>query len=375
MANVVKVMLRTYQQKKDGTYPVVIRVHSKGKTRFIFTGYSVVKDQFREVEGKWIQKHKHADVINAELRQKASELSGEPVNKKSLSKYLEYRAKEFKAAGRVDMDRKLRRQKAEIEQMTDREVFFWEIDMAWIRRYAVHNATKNGNANNTIMRKIKNLRTIYGQAITDKWAEYPNPFDAYKIHLDPVDRAKLTMEEIGKLEALTLDKGKVLDNARNAFIFAFYAHGMRFGSVFTLEWNMINDNVLRYQMDKGKKFREIVLHPKALAILEQYRGSERWVFPFCKRPWRDEEDFMNMKGSANALVNGALKIVAELAGIEKVISTHVARHSFAYLLKTKRVDGHIIQDALGHSSLGITESYLKSLDDDVINEAVNGAFN
>ena len=380
----VTIMLRTYHAKKDGTFPIVIRVFANNKNTFEYVGYSVLETQFRDKPGSWVYKHPDALLINnkieakrkevlARIDDKAGYIKAKGASLSSLSKYLDKRALQFKAAGRIDMYRKIKRQKTEIEEMAGREVFFQEINLDWIRSYQAYNAREYGNCNNTIMRKIKNLRTLYKQAIADGVADYPNPFEGYKLHFDPVNKDKLTREEIERLEALTLSG--IMDVARDCFIFAFYCHGMRFGNVFKLERRQIESGVLSYKMNKGKKDREIMLHPVALAILEKYKqGGTKWIFPLCKREWRDMEDFLNMKGSANALVNAALKNVARLAEINKPISMHIARHSFAYLLKTKKIDMHVIKDALGHTSMSTTEVYLNDLDDDTINEEVGKAF-
>ncbi|HEX5553197.1 MAG TPA: tyrosine-type recombinase/integrase [Chitinophagaceae bacterium] len=380
----VTVMLRTYRARKDATYPIVIRVYANNKNTFEYIGYSVKEDQFRDKPGNWIYRHQDATLINNKIETKRQEIIAKIDEKAgyvkiqgskltSLSKYLDKRAAQFKASGRVDMDRKLRRQKTEIEEMAGRETFFQEINMDWIRTYQAHNATAYKNCNNTIMRKIKNLRTIYKQAIGDKWAEYPNPFDNFKLHFDPVNKTKLTREEIKRMEKLTLTG--IMDVARDTFVLAFYCHGMRFENIFTLEWEQIHGGKLKYQMNKGKKTREITLQPQALAILEKYkREGAKWVFPLCKKKWRDKEDFLDMKGSANALINDALKNVAKLAEIDKHISTHIARHSFAYLMKKKKVDMHVVKDALGHTNMSTTETYMDDLDDDTINEEVNKAF-
>jgi len=55
---------------------------------------------------------------------------------------------------------------------------------------------------------------------------------------------------------------------------------------------------------------------------------------------------------------------AEMAGIEARITSHVARHSFADYARRRIKDITIVRDLLGHSSVNVTESYLRSFDDE-----------
>ena len=371
-----KILLRTYQQKKDGTYPIVLRIYDGRRVRFQYTKYSVRKDQFRDVDRRWVVKHPDAALINAELIELLVDANVTEIAKGiRVTDYLEARAKEYDKLNQPDTALKLRRHVVEIEEMGDKNIGFSKITADWVRRYRAHLVTEHHNGQNTIIHKLGILRRIYRQAVRDKWATGVNPFEDLHLQKDPVDKQKLTLDEIVKMQKLKLPKGSVMDIARDAFIFAFYAHGMRFQNVYTLEWGSIFGKKLRYQMNKGKKFREIVLQRPALAVLKKYQPlGARYVFPFSQKDWKDKKQFEAAKGSANALVNGALKTVALTAGVNKPVSMHIARHSFAYLLKMKKVDPHVIQDALGHSRMETTEQYLAGLDDDTINREVSAAF-
>jgi site-specific recombinase XerD len=371
-----KILLRTYQKKKDGTYPIVLRLYDGVRSKFEFTGYSVREDQFRDIERKWITKHPDAALINAKLIERL--INADPttqVRGKCITDYLEIRAKDYDKLNQPDTALKLRRHIVEIKEMGGKDLRFDKINPDWVRHYRAHLIAEHGNGQNTIIHKIGILRRIYHQAVKDGWANGANPFEDLHLKKEPVDKQKLTLDEILKIQKLKLPKGSVLDMARDVFIFAFYAHGMRFQNVYTLEWENINGKILRYQMNKGKKYREIVLQPAAVNILKKYRPiGGKYVFPLNQKAWKDQKEFEGAKGSANALVNASLKSIALMAGVGKTISMHIARHSFAYLLKKKKVDPHVIKDALGHSKMQTTEQYLAGLDDDTINREVAAAF-
>jgi site-specific recombinase XerD len=61
-------------------------------------------------------------------------------------------------------------------------------------------------------------------------------------------------------------------------------------------------------------------------------------------------------------LNKYLNTLAEMAGITKKVSMHIARHSFANIARQKKANVYDISKALGHSSLKITETYLSKFD-------------
>ena len=69
--------------------------------------------------------------------------------------------------------------------------------------------------------------------------------------------------------------------------------------------------------------------------------------------------------------NKDLKRIAELCKIDTKITSYVSRHSFATNLKQKGVSTDIISEAMGHQTLTVTQAYLKELENDVIDDAIN----
>ena len=71
-----------------------------------------------------------------------------------------------------------------------------------------------------------------------------------------------------------------------------------------------------------------------------------------------------------SLSDKELKEIAEICGIDKSITSYVARHSFANCLKQKGVATDIISESMGHKNLSITQTYLKEFDNSVLDEAI-----
>jgi site-specific recombinase XerD len=67
--------------------------------------------------------------------------------------------------------------------------------------------------------------------------------------------------------------------------------------------------------------------------------------------------------------NKELKEIAKICGIDKQLSSYVARHSYANCLKQKGVATDVISESMGHQNLAVTQAYLKELDSSVLDEA------
>lgn len=146
-------------------------------------------------------------------------------------------------------------------------------------------------------------------------------------------------------------------------------------------------------MGKTGSERSIKLLPQALKILKLYESSKEkdtdYIFPFLdnKSPYSkliSPEDFQksspellimlyNKIESQATMYNRALKSIAIKAEIKKNISSHIARHSFADIAR-KKVSVYDIQKMLGHTSMKTTEAYLKSLDNEAMDKAMEKVF-
>jgi site-specific recombinase XerD len=257
---------------------------------------------------------------------------------------------------------------------------------------------KEGCHQNYIHVNLNALRTIIQKdAIREDKILSPekNPFIWFKMpKILPTKKEKLDILEVQKMELLELESSDSLFHIRNAFIFSLYNAGIRIGDLLQLKWINIRDNGrLEYYMGKTGKERSIKLLPQALKILKIYEPSKEketdYIFPFLDNKAQyaeltSPEDFQKTSPELLALLykkleskasvyNRDLKTIAEKAGIKKNLSSHIARHSFADIAR-KKVDVYEIKMMLGHSSIKITETYLKSLDNDAMDEAMKEVF-
>src|SRR5690606_24833938 len=119
----------------------------------------------------------------------------------------------------------------------------------------------------------------------------------------------------------------------------------------------------------------VPLPPQAVQIVERYRTrGGYYLFPYLEKG--DEADPVHLRrriNSRNVVVTNHLKTVAKRAGLESDgLSFHVARHSIADFARSETGVLYAVSKALGHSSLQVTQQYLKSYDRDAVDRMVSG---
>jgi len=255
---------------------------------------------------------------------------------------------------------------------------------------------------NTIKKYMLSFSVIYSKG-TIKYEEEGmeegvNPFLKFECKgIETSEKAKLSEADIKAIIDLNLKENSLIWHSRNCFLMAFYCGGMRFGDTIQIrQCNIVYEDGyrLKYTMEKTDKIKNIILIPEVVEILKCYMDLEHptndYVFPFlsnsasyakaitsAEKASLNPSAMMNLKkavSSKNALVNKKLKELAELAGIKKHISTHIARHSFADLARKKSESLYDIKAVLGHSNIKTTQTYLTKLDTDSQDKALQNVF-
>jgi site-specific recombinase XerD len=151
-----------------------------------------------------------------------------------------------------------------------------------------------------------------------------------------------------------------------------------------LTWDNIRNGRLEYKADKTDKTTNILLLPEAMQILENYQVEKQgFIFPILnsnlfeisqkpehKRTFEEKGILTNEIKNKTALLNKYLKQIQIKSGINVKISNHISRHSFANILLQKNVPINKIQGLLRHSSISMTENYLKALQSSEYDDAM-----
>ena len=187
-----------------------------------------------------------------------------------------------------------------------------------------------------------------------------DPFANYKIRLEKVDRGYLTEDEI----KIILKKKMVserLENVRDLFIFSCFT-GLAFSDIHGLRKEHIVEDSngvrwIRKGRQKTKIMCNIPLMEVPLKILEKYSTNE-----YCRKHGVLFPVLCNQK------MNACLKELADICGIKKTLTTHVARHTFATFALANGVSIESVAKMLGHTNVQMTRHYARVLDRTVIRE-------
>lgn len=247
------------------------------------------------------------------------------------------------------------------------------INERWLTGFRLHCRTKEksnkgkntlGNSENTINQAIKYLKMVCNYAEVDNKAlkktklSFKEPLLNYP-----------TIEDFKKLQTVKLTPGTNRWHVLNIFSIQLYFRGMRIGDALQLEWSDIKDGRLEYDTSKTGHSHSIEIPPVAMDILNFYKGSENYIFPFFN--WRYDNSLTKEENDKNknvqikratSVVNNNLKKLSNNIGITRNISTHQARHMFAiWADELLKGDLGMVQKLLGHKDRAMTERYIKRL--------------
>lgn len=263
------------------------------------------------------------------------------------------------------------------------DFYFIDIDAEWLKRYEQWLRVERHYSDNSIGIRFRSLRVLYNSAITDgliKKADYP--FDTFKVSRFKEATAKrsLTKEDIRRImdcEVRTLTKypKPFLQLAKDLFLFSYLSCGINLTDILHIRYADIVDERLVINRQKTGKLLSFQLQPAALDILDKYRQPnahpQDYIFPVLRRSVHvtAQQQYGRVQRT-NKRINRYLKLIGEHLHLPITLTTYVARHSFATVLKRSGVSTSIISESLGHSSEKITQIYLDSFENSQIDAAM-----
>lgn len=237
-------------------------------------------------------------------------------------------------------------------------------------------AKEAGQVGEHIGIRFRNIRTIFNLAINIgfiKQEDYPfRKFKVSRLHQETIKRA-LTKEEIHSVINYPVDgKDFYTRLAVALFTFSYFMGGINFVDMAFLTEKNIMDSRLVYRRKKTAKLINLPLQEEARRVLKKYKNnSSPYLFPILSNLHKTEQQRLNRLHKVITKINKALKAIGEELNIPIKLTTYVARHSYATVLKRAGVPTSIISESLGHSSEKITQIYLDSFGISQIDEALS----
>lgn len=247
------------------------------------------------------------------------------------------------------------------------------IDAKMINEYEKYLRTVHNNKINTIATSLNYLKQIFGEAAKRNIInQEDNPFAYTKIRLEKTNKIYLTDDELNIIEKHPFVKGSKIDIARDVFVFASDCGGIRISDILTMKVKNYDGQFLNFVMQKTKKQILLKVPLRAKKILEKYitnKDKEMFIFPILKNKIdiNNNDKIKRSIKDHSLLINKRLKIITKATNINKNISIHISRHTFATRALIKGVSVEILQKILGHSDLDSTMVYAKIINSELDN--------
>lgn len=252
------------------------------------------------------------------------------------------------------------------------DFYFSVMDVAWLKRYELFLREKQ-LAENTIGIRFRTLRAVYNMAIEEDAVSsdcYPfKKFKVSRLHQDTVKRAltKVDIERVLQFQS----SNRYMRFPIDIFAFTYYCGGINFKDIAHLTKANLMDGRLIYKRQKTKKLIKIPLQPQALELIKRYHNAESpYLFPILSPLHITDEQKANRIHKVITKVNDRLKQIGKTLNLPITLTTYVARHSQATVMKKAGVSTAVIREIMGHSSERVTQIYLDSFDNEQINEAM-----
>lgn len=252
--------------------------------------------------------------------------------------------------------------------MDGREISFNQLTPEWLMKFQKR-LVDDQLSWNTISTYMRMLRSIYNQALACGSARYvPCLFNKVYTGVDSQVKRAIRPETMRQI----MEKQEMLPAnltfSRDMFVLLFLLRGMSFVDLAFLRRCDIDGNAITYHRHKTGRKLTIVAGKEAMDIIQRHRNTDEqsvFLFPIIKRPGEDEyRQYTNML----RLLNYRLVQVKRTLKLKESLSTYVARHTWATMALRQNFNSRLICDAMGHSSVKVTETYFQSFSEGEVDQ-------
>ncbi len=398
MNTTVAISLDSRRRKKDGSYPVVLRLGHYQRTTSISLGFSVQlsdwddkkhkvratckavssvsrlnnyfikrKSQALEIISKLEETGKLVGLSISDLR---NFIEKQPETLTSFFSYTEKLIEQLLKARKVGNARVYKNVFGALKNYRNgKDLRFEEITYSFLKEYEAYYLGQGFKLNGLSV-NLRTLRSIYNKAILEGVANQSNyPFKRYKIQKEKTVKRAIDQNAMQRIVQLNLEPDNPCFNARNYFLASFMMNGMSFIDMAFLKVKDVVNDRIRYRRQKNGRPYDLKLTDSLKELLSFYlkgKTKEDFVFPFIRHTLLSDQ-YQDVH-QARKMYNKGLKELAKICEIEDHLTSYVSRHSFATHAMMKEVPLNAISSMLGHSSLATTEIYLKSLPIEILDE-------
>ena len=375
--------LNSSKTNSRGESPILLRITIKNQRKEQSTGYKASAKDWSAAEQRICSHTEYASTFNAFAQITLAKIlkaerdiliSGEPLTPESIFTYLDGPQKDnmtlLQAFGRHN-EQMLSLVGKDITKSTYNrylvslgkvkgflrsgmginDISLEKLTVRFISEFEVYLKTHDKIGQNTAAKHLKNLKKIIGFSITNQWLSQ-NPFSSYRCRTTATDRGYLTVPELKAIEEKEFSTER-LSAVRDLFVFGCYT-GLSYSDVQKLTSAHITKDELGQEwirINRTKTGTESVIPvlPKAKEILTKYQGNLESLYNRKLLPVR-----------SNQKMNEYLREIGTLCGLDKRITCHLARHTFATTITLSNgVSIETVGKMLGQTNIRTTQIYAK----------------
>lgn len=382
--------LDTRRVKKDGTYPIVMRINHNRSSASLATGLSVCEGEWnsntREIRpGATVstsvtrlnnslnkrraaaldlimKKHDEGRLASLSVQQVKSLI----VNRHTAYSIFEYgyrQIKEMELAKKYGNARMYRCILSALRKYVGgADLTFNDISYSFLKRYESVFRSRGGSTNG-FWTYAKVIRALFNRAIKEGFIKaHESPFIDYRISPTPTKKRAISISSIKAIMTADVSGDSGLLQAQDIFILSFSLMGANFKDLALLKVNQCFEGRVRYTRAKTGHCFDILIPDVAATIISKYsdgKNPDDYLLPIVRRkkPKEVERDIE----WGRKIYNRKLKELGIVANVNENLTSYVSRHSFASIAKGNGVPVSAISEMLGHNSIRTTQIYLTSL--------------
>ena len=391
MSNKISILFlaKSSRALKNGLLPVYLRLTYQGKRLELSTGKFVDKSKWSPTAGKIKSNSEESRLINSHLdtlRNKVYEVENILLRKSNNINLAEFKnnflgieenahmlLEEFHIHNNkmqclipsqysINTLKKFKTTLNHVEEFLKfkykiKDIKISKIDISLINEFDYYLRTEKNCNNNSTIKYVRNFGKIVQNCFNNDWIE-KNPFAKYKSKLEVVEKDILDKFELEKMysKVFTIER---LDVVKDLYLFACFT-GLSFVDIEKLTASNLTIGIdgnqwIHTHRQKTKIRSNIPLLPIPQSIIEKYKNHPKCI-----------EKGILLPLLSNQKMNSYLKEIADICGINKELTFHSSRHTFATTVTLANgVPMESVSKMLGHSSLRTTQMYAKILDSKV----------
>lgn len=390
----VTLILRKDKINSKGLAPIHFRIIKNRKPSYIASTITILPKEWDPKNNRIKPTHKNSARLNSFLSHKFTEIQDTVFKHETVTNTLSSKGLREKVFGKAPPDffafaeEVLLKYKREGKIGTyhkncsiimklksfhgSQGISFYDITLDHLLRYEKHLREHHHNKTNTVNKDMRFIRKVFNDAIRQDVIPYEaNPFRNYQLRLEKTSRTYLTEQELSWIERYPATPGSKIELHRDMFVFATYTGGLRVSDILRLQWANFDGSHINLVIKKTGVQVAIKVPRKGLEILAKYKPSisrnEAFIFKILpeKLDLNDPEKVDKAISGATSHINNNLKLIASAVGIEKNLSFHISRHSFAILALRKGISLDKVSKLMAHAAIKETQVYAKVVNEDL----------